>query len=658
MYRVMHRSIVSLLFVAFTIIILTTTEYTHASTEKLRQQFLQAESLLKQNKTDAYTKLRAQLDEYPLAPYLDYQQLLKNLDQSKPKTVSAFIDKYSELPIASRLNRTWLKHLHKQKQWQTYSQHFTLYPINQTHYECIQLQAALNGNDKQKKEALYKAKTLWLVGKSQPATCDPLFKAWMATGRPTSNEAFERFWLSLEQNNIKLAQYIDKKITDKKQKAFTSQFWSLYNAPETISKKSLSRIPKAHKTSVAQLIYKRWYRTQPITATQAWVKNRDQLMEEAEQLSVTEYMGIRLNRNYHPQAIKLSALLDPDYKLESLIESRIRNALAQQNWTEVQKGIEHLSDALKQDPKWQYWDLIAARNLSPNKDQKAQLAALAKDRSFYGFLAAELNNSPFQLNAIDETLSDDQLTQLSSKPAVARAKELFTLGRLIEANREWNLALSKMTPEEKNVAGYLAKSWGWYLQAIINAAKTERWDHIDLRFPQPHSQLFKTHALKNELDLSFPMAIARQESAFLYNAQSRVGARGLMQLMPKTAKQTAQKHDVPYKKTSQLYDPETNITLGSAYLGDMLKRFDNNPAFAAAAYNAGPHRVKRWLKQRGELPLDVWIETIPFKETRRYVQNVLAFRVIYDRLAGREASLLTEKQIKLLALNQNKATAL
>jgi soluble lytic murein transglycosylase len=151
MYRVMHRSIVSLLFVAFTIIILTTTEYTHASTEKLRQQFLQAESLLKQNKTDAYTKLRAQLDEYPLAPYLDYQQLLKNLDQSKPKTVSAFIDKYSELPIASRLNRTWLKHLHKQKQWQTYSQHFTLYPINQTHYECIQLQAALNGNDKQKK---------------------------------------------------------------------------------------------------------------------------------------------------------------------------------------------------------------------------------------------------------------------------------------------------------------------------------------------------------------------------------------------------------------------------------------------------------------------------------------------------------------------------
>lgn len=131
-----------------------------------------------------------------------------------------------------------------------------------------------------------------------------------------------------------------------------------------------------------------------------------------------------------------------------------------------------------------------------------------------------------------------------------------------------------------------------------------------------------------------------------------------MQLMPKTAKQTAKKHKVPYKRTSQLYDPETNITLGSAYLGDMLKRFNNNPAYASAAYNAGPHRVKKWLKQRGHLPLDIWIETIPFKETRKYVQNVLAFRVIYDRLEGREASLLTEKQVKLLALNQNKKTAL
>lgn len=653
MYPVFRSSVVYLALSAFSI----TSVSAFASIEEQRKQFIQAESLLKQNKTTAYKKVRSQLDNYPLAPYLDYQEVLKGLNRAKPAEISQFIDNYSELPIANRLNRTWLNHLNKQKKWDTYSQHFSQYPVNHVRYECKQQEALLNGTAKQKKEALYNAKDYWLVGYSQPTACDPLFKAWMATGRPTVNEVDQRFWLSIDQGNIKFARYLDKKITNKQHKAATKLFWSIYDAPQTINKKQLSALPKEKQVIAAKLIYKKWYRSQSVAATKAWIKNRDQFMSVEEQLSVTEYMGLRLNRNYYSQAIQLSALLDPEYKIDSLNEVRIRNALAQQNWEAVQKGVIHLNEEQAADPKWQYWKLIAERHLAPNKEHISELEDLSKDRSFYGFLAAELNKSPFQLNAKSDAATQEQLDALSKQPAVARAKEFFILGRLIEANREWNSALAKMTPEEFAVAGYLAKSWDWHLQAIINAAKTKRWDHIDLRFPHPHAKLFKKYALKNELDLSFPVAIARQESAFLYNAQSRVGARGLMQLMPKTAQETASKHKVPYKRTSQLYNPETNITLGSAYLGDMLKRFDNNPAFAAAAYNAGPHRVKKWLKQRGELPLDIWIETIPFSETRKYVQNVLAFRVIYDQLEGRKASLLTEKQIKLLALNQSKETA-
>lgn len=654
MYRYLCTT---LIFFALGSISLNST-FAYASLEKQRKQFIQAESLLKQNKVSAYNKLRTQLNDYPLAPYLDYQQALRSLETSKSSQIGAFIEKHSDSPIANRLNRTWLNHLNKKKQWKNYSQHFNLFPVNNIRYECQQQYALINGSHKQKKAALYKARELWLVGKSQPKACDPLFKSWMATGRPTSNEANERFWLSIAQNNTKLARYLDKKITNKQQKSANAAFWSLYNKPDQFTPKLLNKIPKPHRITVTKLIYKRWYRSQSITAVNSWIKHRNKLMSLAEQMDVTEYMAIRLNRNYHSQAISLSSRLDPDYKVDAIIESRIRNALAQQNWKAVREGVRHLNNEQKEDPKWQYWDLIADRHLAPTNDHKQQISQLSKDRSFYGFLAAELNQSPFELNAKNAEINPEELTALSQKPGVARARELFKLGRLTEANREWNLVLSKMNSAEKNIAGYIAKSWGWHLQAIINAAKTKRWDHVELRFPHPHATLFATYAEKNDLDLSFPVAIARQESAFLYNAQSRVGARGLMQLMPKTAKQTALKHKVPYKKTSQLYDPETNITLGSAYLGDMLKRFDNNPAFAAAAYNAGPHRVKKWLKQRGHLPLDIWIETIPFKETRKYVQNVLAFRVIYDRLEGREASLLTEKQVKLLALNQNKKTAL
>lgn len=653
MHRVFRNSIA---YIAFSAISLTSVS-AFASLEEQRKQFTQAESLLKQNKTSAYKKLRAQLNDYPLAPYLDYQEVLKGLSRAKTQDISQFIDTYSDLPIASRLNRTWLNHLNKQKKWVAYSQHFTQHPVNHVHYECKQQEALLHGSAKQKKEALYKAKELWLVGYSQPTACDPLFKAWMATGRPTSGEANERFWLSVEQDNVKFARYLDKKISDKKHKEGTKLFWALYDSPQTINKKRLAALPEKQQLIAAKVIFKKWYRSHSIAATEAWIKSRDELMPLDAQQSVTEYMGLRLNRNYYSQGIKLSALLDPEYKIDSLNEVRIRNALVYQDWEAVQQGVQHLNEEQASDPKWQYWKLIAERHLAPSTDHKEELELLSQDRSFYGFLAAELNNSPFKLNAKSDAPTSEQLAELSKQPAVARAKEFFTLGRLIEANREWNSALSKMTPEDFAVAGYLAKSWDWHLQAIINAAKTKRWDHIDLRFPHPHADLFAKYAQKNELDLSFPVAIARQESAFLYNAQSRVGARGLMQLMPKTAKETASKHKVPYKRTSQLYNPETNITLGSAYLGDMLKRFDNNPAFAAAAYNAGPHRVKKWLKQRGELPLDIWIETIPFTETRKYVQNVLAFRVIYDQLEGRQASLLTEKQIQLLALNQSKKTA-
>ena len=624
-----------------------------------RVLFSQTEALLQQNKIQQFHKQRSQLDQYPLAPYLDYAYLTQHLPKQSNKTIRAFIQQYPDSPLANRLNRAWLKHLARNKQWQRYRQHYSAFPIASTHYVCQHTQALLKGNKKQRKQALSQAKDLWMVGKSQPKTCDPLFKAWMKTGHPTSKEAISRFWLSVENNQIKLARYLEKKVSSKAHKAQIKAFWSIYNQPAAITRKGLKPIPKNHRAYVINMAYKRWFKQKPLAAVNSWLKYRHSFLSKRDQQHpATEYMGIRLNARYHKDALTLSAKLDPDYKLAELTERRIRTALTKQNWKQVHQGITHLPATEQEKPKWQYWLIVSDIHLNPAADHKMRLAELANDRSYYGFLAAELNNSDFKLNAIDAQPAQTVLAVLEAKPSVLRARELFRLGRLTDANREWNAALSRMDEAEKQTAGYLAKSWGWHLQAIINAAKTKRWDHVALRFPHPHAEIFLTHARKNNLDLSFPVAIARQESAFLFNAQSRVGARGLMQLMPRTATSTAKKHNVPFKKQTELFNPETNITLGSAYLGDMLKRFERNPAYASAAYNAGPHRVKRWLKDRGHLPLDVWIETIPFKETRNYVQSVLAYRVIYDRLEGRETSLLSPMQIKQLALLKNAKIAL
>ncbi len=636
----------------------TTPLHANASLQKDRKQFLKAEKLLKQKKTSAYKKVRKQLDAYPLAPYLDYQQLLMPNYKLTSAEVSDFMDMYVDLPLANRLNRTWLNRLYKQKRWGDYVSHFDTAPIDQIRYQCQYQYSQYQLGGEKRKLALKAAKNLWMVGKSQPKHCDPLFKAWMQTGHPTSAEANQRFWLSVEQQDYKLARYLETKVKNKALKKNISLFWALHKKPAQVATATFKQLTPEQQQIAYAPLYKRWARQQPVTAAKTWVKQRDKLLSEEKRLSVTEYMGLRLNRNYHSQAITLSQKLDPDFQLEDLTEARIRNALAKQKWKVVKTTIAGLPEETQKDPKWQYWRLVADRHINPKDDHRKELKVLAQDRSYYGFLAAELIQTPFKLNAKSDAFAPEALAALAAKPGPARAGELFKLGRLTEANREWRMALARMNDQEKLLAGYLAKSWDWHLQAIINAAKTKRWDHIDLRFPHPHRKLFEEHARKNKLDLSFPVAIARQESAFLFNATSRVGARGLMQLMPKTAKATAKKHRVPYKSKTELFKPELNITLGSAYLGDMLKKFDNNPAHAAAAYNAGPHRVTKWLKQRGKLPLDVWIETIPFRETRKYVQNVLAFRVVYDRLEGRQASLLTEKQVQLLALNKSQKTAL
>ncbi|MDF2182913.1 transglycosylase SLT domain-containing protein [Neptuniibacter sp. CAU 1671] len=617
-----------------------------------RQQFQQAMTALEKNQTEDFNALRSRLRDYPLAIYLDYHAMTRALSELSQGQVVEFIQRAEDSPLSTQLHKKWLNHLASTQQWHTYLTQYAIQPLPDTHYLCHKLVAEMHTGNSAK--ALAEAPELWQAGYSQPKSCDPLFDAWIKQGHPTSAEANTRFWNALADDETSLAKYASRFVKDNRLKQQHETFWSLYNNPESLSLSSLQQIDKAHRATALELIVKRWFKQHPITATERWLALRDQALNRSEQTNINEYIGLRLNWRYHPDAIRFSQELDPDYSLPLLTESRIRNALQAEDWKAVANGIAHLPAEKKTETTWKYWALIAKQHIEPQSDVQTELKALSEDRSFYGFLAAELTGSAFQLNKEHKPFAAEALTAVADIPALKRARELYSLGRLLEANREWYNAKKSLSVEQQQLAAELAHSWGWHLQAIIIAAQTEDWDNISHRFPQPYANLFKTQAQKQGLDLSFPMAIARQESAFLSSAQSHAGARGLMQLMPATAKLTAKKHQVTYSRSSQLNDPITNVALGSAYLSDMMKKFDQNPAYAAAAYNAGPHRVSRWLSERGHLPLDVWIETIPFSETRKYVQNVLAYRVIYDRLDGRVAKLMTERQLAQVALNQSR----
>ena len=225
--------------------------------------------------------------------------------------------------------------------------------------------------------------------------------------------------------------------------------------------------------------------------------------------------------------------------------------------------------------------------------------------------------------------SPAQLNQLRRNPHIERALELFAVGEEINGRREWYRALDGLETEQQLAAAELAASHGLVPLGIRTANIAEARDHLALRFPLVYEPQFKRASLRTTLPTPLLFAIARQESALQPDARSSANARGLMQLLPSTAQLAAKRAVLPIPATRDLYDPATNIALGSFHLAWLIKRFDGQTPLAIAAYNAGEHRVDRWIKEAQGMPMDLWIERIPFRETRNYVKNVLAFRHVY-----------------------------
>jgi len=266
-------------------------------------------------------------------------------------------------------------------------------------------------------------------------------------------------------------------------------------------------------------------------------------------------------------------------------------------------------------------------------------SGLSQERSFYGFLSSELLNKPLQLNHQLSTPSNEQITRVLSTPGIVRAWELYQIKEDTYARSEWNLAITRMPAEDRGIAAQLADQWGWHHHAIMAAARSDIRDNLKLRFPTAYQNTVASNASKNGIAKDWVFSLIRQESAFSYQAKSPVGALGMMQIMPATAKEISKNMGIRYKGKYSLLQPEKNIQLGTRYMGQLLKRFQGNTILATAAYNAGPNRAKRWQPKYTPMAGDIWIETIPYKETRNYVKNVMTYQAIYRSHLGQDIRL-------------------
>jgi soluble lytic murein transglycosylase len=578
---------------------------------------------------------------YPLHNYLLKAQLQKKLRTLPYDEVDNFLASERETVAARQLLYSWLRVLAKKKQWQQFLSYYDS-QLNSNTLRCWQLEALhQTGHSEQ---ALNKTEDLWLVGKSQPKACDTPFKRWQQAGRINDSLLWQRANLAIDEKNYTLARFLISQGSAELEQ-YGNKLLKVNRKPSQLARQENFNPKHPYDKVIAARGLKRLANKDIKLASKLWIDYRHRYAFSQTQFDdIRQAIARQLIASNSPQAMAWLIANDPNAEDSYLLEWRIRLALKQQHWHSTQRWIKQLPQQEQQSSRWRYWLARATEQTASTEIQAmAMYRELATERTYYGFLAADILGDRYGLNhsPLSVTANADQITQIA---AIQRAHEFYQLGELTPARREWYNAISVMDPAQLNAASNLAHQWGWHQQAIQTTIKAQQWDDLAIRFPMAYQPNMLASAKVATISPDWLYAIARQESAFASDARSPVGARGLMQLMPSTAKKVAQSMGVPYR-SADLYKPKTNISLGSEYLRQLLEDFNGNHILATAAYNAGPHRVKKWLaRQQGSVEYDIWIETLPYYETRDYVQNILAFKVIYGLQMGMETSLISKDE--------------
>lgn len=610
-----------------------------ANLERQRASFLEAEKALQKGQKARFEQLSASLRDYPLHPYLDYQSLRRDLKLASPERVRAFISDNADTPLADRLRGLWLSQLARQGRWSTYLAFYQ--PTDSTLARCRQLHAMIKTGQADK--AYADVPDIWLHGESQPKECDSVLDAWRAAGGLTQTLVWQRIELAFAAGQWRLARYL-KRYLDTDERPWVDLWLRTHREPGLVqSHPDLFAKQHPMRSAILEHGLKQLAKRDPARAIDAWRSVRSRFdFPNSDSARVDRHLALALARDGHPDALAYLARIEPRDDDLTLAETRIRTALAKEDWAAALAWIEALPPKARGLERWGYWRARALGELGRDDDARSGFEDLSRERSYYGFLAADRVGASYHLDPVRLSVGAEPLAEVAADPGIRRARELLALDRLIDARREWHHATADMDKTQLQAASKLAQSWGWHDRAIFTLARTQYWDDLELRFPLEHRALVERLARSQGLDPAWVYAVVRQESAFVKDARSSAGALGLMQLMPRTARSVARKLGEHPPRSRDLFRPETNIRLGSAYLKRIFDKLGAHPVLATAAYNAGLSRVESWLPD-ARLDADLWVELIPFRETRRYVERVLTYTAIYQDRLGTQPTRLSKR---------------
>lgn len=476
---------------------------------------------------------------------------------------------------------------------------------------------------------------LWLTGRSQVKECDVVFAVMRNAGELTESLLRQRYALAIGTQDFLLARYVARSIGET-ELAEANRWLRAQGDPATFLQQA--DISRSDPVYLEQLAYatRRLAVSAPDKAWREWSRLREDLpFDDAADTSVARVIALWSVRRRIDGADDLFARLPPGAVDDEVRHWVIRNALRDGRWDSVARVVDGLGEQERNREEWRYWKAVALESLGREAEAMLILGSLAREASYYGFLAADALGIDYAIETREIAADDAIIDRLSTDPALVRARELYLTGLDGRARSEWDDATAALDENAKVQAVLLAERWNWPSRAIAMAAKTGRYDSLGVRYPLPHRDKFVASAEVAGIPASWAYGVARSESIFMRDIRSSAGAIGLMQLMPATGRSTAKEIRLPYNGLATLTDPESNIRLGSTYLAKMHDRFGRHPAVATAAYNAGPRRVSQWLPDTGSVDARIWVETIPFNETRSYVRRVLTADIIFEwRLTG------------------------
>jgi soluble lytic murein transglycosylase len=603
------------------------------------EDFLAAREAFQKGNAAQLERMISRLKNSPLEPYLSYYQLRMHWDEVDNAAIKQFLARPVESPVFDQFRNEWLKHLAQKKRWNEFAAEYPRAVNVDAELNCYAMQQrALSNED----GALYEAREKWFTGTGQPESCATIFEAALAKGVITEQDIVARIRLALEAGNITLAKQLAAKLPQKYEFPIAALDKAAADPERFITKHSPTKFGEGERV-VLLFALQRLAKQLPELAYSEWQKISDHFVE-SEQRYFLGRLGFEAARAQHPRALEWFKAAGEAPFNEIQLAWRTRAALRVLNWHEVWISITAMSPTQQREGAWRYWKARALKSFGRNMEAQAIFTELSRDYNFYGQLAAEELGAAPAAGIVTASYqpSKEELNWMQTLPAIQRTFALYRMELRTEASKEWAWATRKFDDKKLLVAAELAQNNGMYDRSINAADRTSTLHDFNLRYPAPFRENLQGKLRDHGLEEAWVYGLMRQESRFATHAKSNVGAAGLMQIMPATAKWVARKMGMRDYRSALIHDTEVNLKLGTYYMKNVLSSFDNNAAMASAAYNAGPGRARHW---RGNIPLEgaIYAECIPFDETRDYVKKVMSNTVYYSKLFGQPAVSLKQR---------------